>query len=160
MTQALLLENPLWQFSLAVYQYAPLQRQLLTMQNELGANVNVLLCQGWLSHQNRQLPERHWQTLGIQLQPWQIITEQLRHDRITLKPAAEIVPPAAQLRRQVKRWELLSEQYQLALMYQYCQVAGVRGAQSWREFLAFWGWGEGLERLPDEFAKAYRLLDQ
>lgn len=130
------LNNPLWRYSIAVYADEPLQQRLLDLQERHHCNINCLLLMGWLAQQHWQLSPTQWQQLTHRLTPWRALTETLRGQRVALKPAAQTCNKAQQLRQQVKRVELLSEQYQLAIMFQFGVTQAKTGAPSWQAMLA------------------------
>lgn len=51
------MENPLWRFSLAVYDRAVVKSTCLALQDRTGADVNILLFLCWLDHTGRPMPD-------------------------------------------------------------------------------------------------------
>lgn len=119
--QPLPLNNPFWRYSLSVYAHQPLQRELLWLQDDHGANVNTLLLQAWLSSQHRSLTSEQWQALQLAIEPLVLITQQIRGHRQRLK-AFSRETQGARVYQQAKRLELVCEQYQQALCYSFCQA--------------------------------------
>ncbi|BFM09527.1 TIGR02444 family protein [Halioxenophilus aromaticivorans] len=121
------LDNPLWRYSLAVYGYSPLQQALLDLQDNQGAQVNVLLAQGWLQQQGRNISPQQWQAVGQLLAPWFSLTHSLRSQRRAIKANASGAM-GARLYTAVKALELAAEQRQQALIYDYLQTWAQGGA--------------------------------
>lgn len=110
--------NPFWQYSLNVWQDAPCRELLLEWQEELGADINMLLFCAYLAKQhrvlNRDLLERagvfHWQ---------QTVVMPLRAARMRLNQEAD-----SDIYQQLKKQELDAERHEqdlLAALEQDCE---------------------------------------
>ena len=59
--------HPFWRFSLRVYRAAGVQQACLALQEDCGADVNLLLLCGWLVQSTRPLIERIFSPYGLHL---------------------------------------------------------------------------------------------
>ncbi|HUZ67223.1 MAG TPA: TIGR02444 family protein [Beijerinckiaceae bacterium] len=112
--------SPFWRFSLAVYAATGVADACLELQENAGADVNVLLYGLWLGTQRRRLQAEEMRAIVALIESWRReIVAPLRHVRRTLKtpPAAFKAAAAAALRRQVKRVELEAEHMQQDALY-------------------------------------------
>ncbi|WP_114416715.1 TIGR02444 family protein [Marinospirillum perlucidum] len=122
----LLHDNPFWRFSLSLYQLKRIKDACLHLQDEGGANVNLLFFALWVSQQQlRFSPD--WKTTFQQLENWhRDYTLPLRRQRDELKLLAERADrsengPLHQMREHLLKAELLSEQQEQAVLYYYYQ---------------------------------------
>ncbi len=133
------LSNPFWAFSLAVYSRSNTQKLLLEMQDRFSINVNLILWAGWLETQQKYLESEQWLETEQAINPWVILTQKYRSQRRGLKAQiktlnqhtcsddrtiqcdASTVEALKTLRSQVMKLELLSEQYQQALLFRFTQ---------------------------------------
>ena len=110
-------ENPLWQYSVAVYQQPGVAELCLHLQDEFQADVNMLLCAAWLSSVGRALTPELLSQLSLDSQQWQQnCLQPLRQARRFLKPRA----PADRYQA-MKRWELEVEAMLQQKLYQRLQ---------------------------------------
>ena len=108
-------ENQLWQYSLSVYSKPDVEPLLLQLQDDFGADVNLLLCAFWLSSQRYVLDVVRWSSLVTVSASWR--TEcilPLRSVRRFLKSRAGVDA----FREQVKALEIDAEHCQQDLLYQ------------------------------------------
>ncbi len=119
-------DNPFWRFSLNLYQVRRIREALHQLQDEAGANMNLLLFALWVAQQQlRFLPNRtvHFE----QLENWhRDYTLPLRHQRVTLKRLAEKADkndqgPLHQMRKHIQQAEGYAEQQEQAVLYYYYQ---------------------------------------
>lgn len=111
-------ENAFWRYSLAVYDHPGVSSLLLMCQNELDADVNVLLCCGWLGQQNKILTATQIDGLERCIEEWrEQCVRPLRSVREFLKNKSEL----ERFRTEVKTLELAAEKYQQQTMYAYLQ---------------------------------------
>ena len=109
------LDNPFWQFSLKQWQNKNLQQQLLSLQNDQGYRVNILLISMWLSFEYKDI-RPHLNDLLATSCEW--------HERIVtpIRQARQAIPtpPPEQslsLKSQLQACELQAEQIEQALLY-------------------------------------------
>ncbi|MDR9467608.1 TIGR02444 family protein [Marinospirillum sp.] len=122
----LLHDNPFWRFSLSLYQLQRIKAACLQLQDESGANINLIFFALWVSRQQlRFSPD--WQQAFQQLENWhQDYTLPLRRQRSELKLLAERADrhengPLHQMREHIVKAELLAEQQEQAVLYYYYQ---------------------------------------
>tara|TARA_R110002049_G_scaffold43726_2_gene128633 strand:+ start:938 stop:1462 length:525 start_codon:yes stop_codon:yes gene_type:complete len=116
---SLQLDNPFWQFSLKQWQNKALQQQLLSLQNNQGYRVNLLLISMWLSFEYKDI-RPHLNNLITKSSEWheQIVTP--------IRQARQAIPaPQPQqslsLKSQLQACELQAEQIEQAILYQACK---------------------------------------
>lgn len=119
-------DNPFWRFSLSLYQLKRVKTACLQLQDEAGANVNLVLFALWVSQQRlRFAPD--WQATFSQLENWhEDYTLSLRRQRSQLKHLAERADrheegPLHQMHQHLQKAELLAEQQEQAVLYYYYQ---------------------------------------
>ena len=111
-------DNPLWQYSLTVYSRPQVEPLLLALQNRHHADVNLLLCCGWMGSRGQLVSPEGLQALMDLSAPWrEQCVQPLRGVRRFLKG----LPGHEALREQVKALEIEAEQRQQALIYQQWQ---------------------------------------
>ncbi|GLS27095.1 TIGR02444 family protein [Marinibactrum halimedae] len=116
----MVLENDLWKFSLKTYAHAQVAEYCLQLQDEFGVNVNLILWCLWLESRSIAISSEDIHQANLAVALWQErITVPLREDRRALKLLVEDCFHYLQLREQVKRLELLSEQYQQFILWRY-----------------------------------------
>ena len=121
MDQPLELDNPFWRFSLAVYAMPGVQKECLSLQNEAGVNVNMLLYCAWRGAEGDCPTDVELKRLTAVTRAWQanIITP-LRETRNHLKRTGVIDSANAQikiLRSKILEVEFLGEQMEQAILY-------------------------------------------
>jgi uncharacterized protein (TIGR02444 family) len=104
-------DNPLWSFSLRVYDDPAVRGALLALQDRCGADVNLLLWAAWAALQRRHALTPAEAAAGrAAAAPWQAgVVAPLRQARRVLKPAAAADPQAAALRARLQALELDAE---------------------------------------------------
>lgn len=113
-------DNPLWQYSLAVYRLPAVREDCLSLQDRFAADVNVLLCACWLASRG------HCWSTG-QLAQVVELSERFRSEyllsvrrlRRSLKHAAPIA-----VYEQAKRLELAMERWQQDRLWEYWRTEG------------------------------------
>ena len=111
-------DNPFWQYSLSVYGRPGVEQPLIQLQDEYGADVNLLLCCCWLGQQGVVLSSEQLSALIKASARWRgecIIP--LRGVRRFVKEQAE----AGDFYQQLKQLEIDAERIQQDLMYQQLQ---------------------------------------
>jgi uncharacterized protein (TIGR02444 family) len=105
------LNNPFWQFSLTQWKNPALQTHLLTLQNEHGFRINLLLLAMWLSFEGRDI-RLHIETLITESRAWH------EHVVVPLRLTRQCLPASVKdLKQQVQACELQAEQIEQALLY-------------------------------------------
>ena len=119
-------DNPFWRFSLSLYQIKRIQDACLQLQDEAGANVNLLFFAVWTSQQQlRFSPD--WQEAFQQHQNWhRDYTQSLRRQRKELKLLASRADanengPLHQMHKHISLAEHLADQQEQAVLYFYYQ---------------------------------------
>ncbi|MGK0498495.1 MAG: hypothetical protein ACJAYG_000124 [Oceanicoccus sp.] len=106
-------KNPIWDYTLSVYGKDGVSPILIRLQDEYGADVNLLLCACWLGGQGQLLNADGWRTLVQASAKWRaegIIP--LRALRRFLKGQAGL----EEFRERVNQLEVDAEQWQHQLM--------------------------------------------
>lgn len=75
----------LWQFSLRYYAQPAVKEACLTLQNQFGGHVNLLLLLKWLDTQQLAFPAQGWQQLDASLEPSNALLYRFRDLRRQLK---------------------------------------------------------------------------
>jgi len=129
------MNNPLWEFSLALYARPGVAAACIEAQDHCAADVNLLLYAAWLARQGLALEERQWRALAAHVADWrQRVVQPLR----ALRRDWRALPAAAALREHVKALELAAEQEQQAhiIAWHWRHVAQPAEADSLRCALA------------------------
>jgi len=106
--------NDFWEFSLNVYARPGVEQACLALQEQAGADVNLLLFSLWLATQRRQV---NWATLLVEtgLQTRQARVKTLRQQRLAQRSALKYHSSAAY--EQLKAEELAAEQEEQAWLF-------------------------------------------
>ena len=125
-------DNLLWQYSLAVYRRPGVEPLMIALQNLHNADVNVLLCCGWLGSQGQCLSLDNLQQLIDISRPWQEqCVQPLRAVRRFLKGREG----DEAFREQVKTLEIDAELRQQSLIYQQLQSLTLSSADPSRAII-------------------------
>lgn len=81
------LNPPLWDFSLPLYRQPGVEALCLSLQDEWGADVNILLWLCWLEQEGVALNERRLRLAEASIAPWR----------------SDVVEPLRRMRRHIKR---------------------------------------------------------
>lgn len=111
--------SPFWTFSLGYYRGAGVSEACLELQDNCGADVNVVLFLLWLASQRRSVPGEEIEALAEKVRPWQAdVIGPIRALRRMLKTDAPLVDKgAAELfRTRIKAVELEAERLQQEAM--------------------------------------------
>jgi uncharacterized protein (TIGR02444 family) len=123
-------DNPFWEFSLAVYRRPGVADACLRLQDEAGADVNLLLFFCWLAlSRDEALGEVEIRDIVARTAGWRDhVVRPLRDVRRWMKGGAEGMPagPVEALRSQVKRIELDSERLQQDMLFALADTAAVQ----------------------------------
>jgi len=104
-----MMANPLWDFSLRVYARPGVEAWLLYLQDELGADCNVLLGLAWQASEGRTLDTAQLTAL---LEHSDIAQRQCLKPLRTLRRDVKTLAAADTLYREVKALELAAERWQ------------------------------------------------
>jgi len=118
--------SPFWRFSLQFYRLPGVAEACLTLQEDSGVDVNLLLFLLWHAVERRRLTPADIERLELMIAPWRTMTVvPLRAIRRALKspPALIETGPAEAFRTRIKAVELEAERLQQEAMF-----ASVRGA--------------------------------
>ena len=110
---------PFWQFSLRFYRQPGVAQACLTLQDEAGIDVNLLLFLLWQATQQRTLSAAEVRTIEDRIRPWREMTViPLRAVRRALKspPALVEAGTAEAYRSRIKAVELEAERLQQEAM--------------------------------------------
>jgi uncharacterized protein (TIGR02444 family) len=105
-------ESPFWRFSLRFYARSKIAAACLVLQDEAGADVNLLLFLLFLADHGRQISLTEFVRLDEAVKAWRNqVVKPLREIRRALKGGVEKIPNAVSetFRAQIKRLELESE---------------------------------------------------
>ena len=106
------LDNPLWQYACQVYAQAGVETALLKLQDEQGADINLILQALWLASEGRA-----WTRACIPNDYGKWMTEQVLPLRQMRRSMKTDWPQQEDFRQQVKKLELKAEQYALAMLF-------------------------------------------
>jgi len=144
--------NPFWDFSLKHYAKAPVRQQCLQLQEEAGANVNVVLFALWLASENRlfdhDLVLHHAEFLCWHEQ----VIVPLRQARFGVKQSGL----SESLYEVVKQSELDAERVEQDILYSLLQQFAEASGELSLQQLAQWNVRAYLQILP----LADELVDQ
>lgn len=121
---ALQLGNPFWRFSLRVYATPGVETECLKLQDESGADVNLVLFAAWIgAEQEVRLRKENLAKLHVFSQRWQeAAVRPVRQARKALKQLPELVHAEVQtLRRQLAGVELEAERIEEAMLFAMAQ---------------------------------------
>lgn len=109
--------NSLWEFALALYSSPGVEETTLHLQDELGANVNIVMWASWLETRAIPLTPGLLQEAEFTISAWdQEVVQVLRGVRRRVKSFEAESDLARELRALVKQAELLSERRCLSLL--------------------------------------------
>jgi uncharacterized protein (TIGR02444 family) len=111
------LDNPLWQYACQVYAQAGVEAALLELQDEQGADINLILQALWLASVGRTwtkacLPSDYGKWMIEQVLPLRQMRRSMKIDWVEQRGAGY-----EDFRQQVKKLELKAEQYALAMLF-------------------------------------------
>jgi uncharacterized protein (TIGR02444 family) len=124
--------SPFWRFSLQFYRQPGVAEACIALQEESGADVNLLLFLLWHAAQRRRLAAADITALEQKIAPWrEVAVIPLRAVRRSLKtPPALVEAPAAEaFRTRIKAVELEAERLQQEAMYALVR-AGLLGEEA------------------------------
>ncbi len=114
------MSNPIWDFSLTAYKRDGVAAHCLRAQDELRADVNVILYAAWLASTDQRLSFAHLEGLDNSIGEWRRrVVEPLRSLRQSLREYDD----AAGIRDSVKDLELQGEEQLQNRIWQYYLLA-------------------------------------
>ncbi len=118
MDKPLELDNPFWRFSLKVYAAPGVKQECLTLQEESGVNVNMLLYCAWRGSESEILSASTLERLSAAVQTWRTdIVLPLRQARNSLKRMNPADAEIKDLRSNILAVELRAEQIEQAMLF-------------------------------------------
>ncbi|HEX5281086.1 MAG TPA: TIGR02444 family protein [Micropepsaceae bacterium] len=120
-------ESPFWRFSLRFYARPHIAEACLVLQDNAGADVNILLFVLYLADHRRQLGAAEIARLDSAVAQWRdAVVRPLRALRRGLKSGVEFIPgPVSEtFRSQIKRLELESEQIEQHRLEEFASSIG------------------------------------
>ena len=108
-------DTPFWRFSLNFYRQPGVAEACITLQDDCGVDVNLMLFLLWLAASGRQLSAEHIKQLDQAVRGWRELTIiPIRETRRKLKGAPTLVAADKQeaLRTKIKTIELEAERLQ------------------------------------------------
>lgn len=108
--------HPFWRFSVRIYSQSHVETSFLTLQNERGLNINVLLFCIWYGCNDQgRLSKVELRKMLCNIQSWHdLIVVPLRRIRLQLKPITS--PDWQEVRKVVLKHELVAEQIEQLIM--------------------------------------------
>jgi uncharacterized protein (TIGR02444 family) len=122
--------SPFWRFSLQFYRQPGVAEACIALQEDAGADVNLLLFLLWHGAHERRLSDQEVERLEQKIAPWrERAVVPLRAIRRALKPPPGLVEAGAAevFRTRIKAVELEAERLQQEAMYDLVR-AGLLGA--------------------------------
>jgi uncharacterized protein (TIGR02444 family) len=146
-------ESPFWRFSLRFYARPKVAAACLSLQDEAGADVNLLLFVLFLAEHKRRITREDIARLDHAVVAWRDhVVKPLRELRRTLKTGIGEIPVAVSetFRGQIKRLELESEQIEQHVLERFSAAALGTPAASRLEAAEanLAGYNDFLGRLP------------
>lgn len=120
-------ESPFWRFSLRFYARPHIAEACLVLQDNSGADVNILLFVLYLADHRKQLTAAEIARLDSAVAQWrEAVVRPLRTLRRGLKSGIEFIPgPVSEtFRSQIKRLELESEQIEQHRLEEFASSLG------------------------------------
>ncbi|MGO4287967.1 TIGR02444 family protein [Bosea sp. TAB14] len=120
------LDSPFWRFALRVYAEPGVCELCLTLQDENGVDVNLLLFACWCGRTGRRLTLQHVETAAASTVAWtEGVVRHLRAARRAWKLFGPDEPQAWAGRESLKSVELLSERIVCATLYGMADRFGI-----------------------------------
>ena len=115
-------DNPLWQHACQVYSQAGVEKALLQLQDQHGADINLILQAVWLASKGIEwtpacIPTDYGKWVEEHVIPIRIMRRRLKTDWVEQRDLIY-----EDFRQQVKALELKAEQYALAMLYQQASI--------------------------------------
>jgi uncharacterized protein (TIGR02444 family) len=151
------LDNALWQYACQVYSQAGVEATLLNLQDEQGADINLILQALWLANKGIEwtsacIPHDYNKWVEEQVIPIRTMRRRLKTDWVGLHGEGY-----EDFRQQVKKLELKAEQYALAMLFVQSEAKTNRFREKDKKGSAFLAeknlkqLGENMNILPEYF---------
>lgn len=124
-------ESPLWQFALQLYSVPQVSAACLALQDNHGADVNMILLCSWVGRHGAYLPRQQIAILDQLVLPWRTeVIGPLRALRRQLKAPVGPVGPdrSGVFRETIKCAELQAEKIQLDVLFQALETLPAKNA--------------------------------
>ena len=110
--------HPFWRFSLRVYRAPGVQQACLALQDDCGADVNLVLLCGFAGHAGRSLDKRRLRQAMARVGAWQsdVVAPVRKARRAIKRPPPADAQAAQDLRRQILALELELEYVEQAML--------------------------------------------
>ena len=152
------MSNTFWDFSVSNYGLPGVADTCLSLQDECGLDVNVLLYAAWVAAMDRRLTEQHLAEMEQVITPWR---ERVVRPLRVLRRQWRDYSQATDLRDSIKQLELQAEQQQQDMMSAFYAAAGPLppASRPTRENLALAArcccsgdaaWGPAIRRLASQ----------
>jgi uncharacterized protein (TIGR02444 family) len=117
------LDNGLWQYACQVYSQAGVEAALLALQDDHGADINLILQALWLASEGKQwaetcIPNEYDQWMKEKVLPLRQMRRSMKVDWVEKRGSQY-----EDFRQQVKKLELKAEQYALGMLFTGSQPA-------------------------------------
>ena len=150
------LDNALWQYACRIYSQAGMEAALLNLQDEHGADINLILQALWLASEGIEwtpecIPADYEKWVAEQVIPIRTMRRSLKTDWVEQRDEGY-----ESFRQQVKKLELQAEQYALAMLYLQCQTQQGGQVVSVKKNLV--RLGENTKISPDHFQPLITVL--
>ncbi|MGI1679579.1 MAG: TIGR02444 family protein [Cellvibrionaceae bacterium] len=113
------LENPLWEFALALYSKPLVEETAIALQNEYGMNVNILIWMCWLEKQGYQIDEEGIEGVERIIQSLHkdfVLPLRALRKNPQLRDQSELT---SNLKNAIQQAELAAEQLVMSAIYAY-----------------------------------------
>jgi uncharacterized protein (TIGR02444 family) len=120
--------SPFWRFSLGFYRQAGVAEACISLQDQCGVDVNLLLFLLWLGLAKRQLSAEELRDIEAKSRAWSLaVVVPLRSVRRALKGGSNLVEvsTAEVFRTKIKATELEAERLQQEALYSLAQRASL-----------------------------------
>lgn len=150
------LDNPLWQFACEFYARAGIETTLLTLQDEYGADINLILQALWLATLGKS-----WSAacIPVDYDPW--MAEQVQPLR-TMRRNMKVNWPEQKekgfedFRQQIKKLELKAEQFALCMLYLVASISPDEVEEPFNRAVAL----SNLDTLAEYFTLSSETFEQ
>lgn len=150
------LDNPLWQFACEFYAGVGIETTLLTLQDEHGADINLILQALWLATLGQPwtlacIPADYDQWMAEQVQPLRAMRRNMKVNWPEQKGKG-----FEDFRQQVKKLELKAEQFALGMLYLVAPVSPDEVEEPFNRALAL----SNLDTLAEYFTLSSAKFEQ
>jgi uncharacterized protein (TIGR02444 family) len=115
-------ENPFWNFATKFYSREAVASSCLTLQNEFGADVNILIYCCWIAAEGaEEIGSEELKEIITMIKPWQSnVVKVLRDIRHSMRQneIADLGVLSVELRKEIKKCELEAEKIEQSIIYE------------------------------------------